>query len=91
MHRERRIPPRYTPSASQTQILVNGYPTPNPSQTTTLASFSDDEGVAVIELVATKPKYLFDSPNEGGGSSRCFMANGPKLTHPPSSLILIAM
>lgn len=33
-------------------------------------------------MVSTKPKYLFDSPNEAsGGCSRCLMENAPKVTH----------
>ena len=44
------------------------------------SDYSQDEGVAGLALVSSKSYDLFDSPNEGIG--RCFMAKGPKVTHP---------
>src|SRR4051812_31757615 len=46
------------------------------------SDYSQDEGVAGIALVSSNSNSydLFDSPNEGIG--RCFMAKGPKVTHP---------
>lgn len=46
------------------------------------SDYSQDEGVAGLALVSSNSNSydLFDSPNEGIG--RCFMAKGPKVTHP---------
>ncbi|XBI63990.1 hypothetical protein VPH35_044275 [Triticum aestivum] len=41
---------------------------------------TQNEGVAGLALVSTNSYDIFDSPNEGIG--RCFMAKGPKVTHP---------
>jgi hypothetical protein len=64
--------------------LVNGFPAP--TLTTNLRSYhsnldySQDEGVAGLALLSFNSYDLFDSPNEGIG--RCFMAQGPKVSHP---------
>ena len=44
------------------------------------SEYTQDEGVAGLALVSTNSYDIFDSPNEGIG--RCFMAKGPKVTHP---------
>lgn len=44
-------------------------------------SDSDSEGIVVITL-ASKTMSFFDSPNEGSGSLKYLMANGPMVTHP---------
>ena len=44
------------------------------------SEYTQDEGVAGLALVTTNSCDIFDSPNEGIG--RCFMAKGPKVTHP---------
>src|SRR3989337_424248 len=46
------------------------------------SEYSQDEGVAGLALVSSNsnPYDIFDSPNEGIG--RCFMAKGPKVSHP---------
>ena len=49
---------------------------------------TQDEGVAGLALMTTNSYDIFDSPNEGIG--RCFMAKGPKVSH-PSMLISIVM
>src|SRR6266496_6324789 len=41
---------------------------------------TQDEGVVDLALVSFKSYDIFDSPNEGIG--RCFMAKGPKVSHP---------
>ena len=66
-------------------MLVNGYPasdSDNQSERSyhSNSDYSQDEGVAGLALVSSKSYDLFDSPNEGIGS--CFMAKGPKVTHP---------
>ena len=42
--------------------------------------YSQDEGVVGISLVSSNSYDLFDSPNEG--VRNCFMAKGPKVSHP---------
>ena len=44
------------------------------------SEYTQDEGVAGLALVSTSSYDIFDSLNEGIG--RCFMAKGPKVTHP---------
>ena len=44
------------------------------------SEYTQDEGVAGLALVSTNSYDIFDSPNEGIG--RCFMAKGPKVSHP---------
>ncbi|SPT18203.1 unnamed protein product [Triticum aestivum] len=44
------------------------------------SEYTQDEGVAGPALVLTNSYNIFDSPNEGIG--RCFMAKGPKVSHP---------
>ena len=44
------------------------------------SEYIQDEGVAGLALVSTNSYDIFDSPNEGTG--RCFMAKGPKVSHP---------
>ena len=44
------------------------------------SEYTQDEGVAGLALVSSNSYDIFDSPNEGIG--RCFMAKGPKVSHP---------
>src|SRR3954447_25114693 len=44
------------------------------------SEYTQDEGVAGLALVSTNSYDIFDSPNEVLG--RCFMAKGPKVSHP---------
>src|SRR3954470_16370652 len=44
------------------------------------SEYTQDEGVAGLALVKTNSYDIFDSPNEGVGT--CFMAKGPKVSHP---------
>jgi hypothetical protein len=44
------------------------------------SKYTQDEGVAGLALVSSNSHDIFDSPNEGIG--RCFMAKGPKVSHP---------
>ncbi|XP_073366949.1 uncharacterized protein [Aegilops tauschii subsp. strangulata] len=44
------------------------------------SEYTQDEGVAGLALVPSNSYDIFDSPNEGIG--RCFMAKGPKVSHP---------
>src|SRR3954470_21189347 len=44
------------------------------------SEYTQHEGVAVLALVTTNSYDIFDLPNEGVGT--CFMAKGPKVSHP---------
>src|SRR5215216_4979108 len=44
------------------------------------SDYTQDEGVAGLALGSSNSYDIFDSPNKGIG--RCFMAKGPKVSHP---------
>ena len=74
----------YTKQRHQAHVgeWVSGSDSDNHSERSYHSDSEDtqDEGVAGLALVSTNSYDIFDSPNEGIG--RCFMAKGPKVTHP---------
>ena len=44
------------------------------------SEYTQDEGGVGLALLSTNSYDIFDSQNEGIG--RCFMAKGPKVSHP---------
>ncbi|KAI5012598.1 hypothetical protein ZWY2020_024864 [Hordeum vulgare] len=85
-HREARNRRRRTnkPRAVQEEeiklMFVNGFLAPNLTSYQSHSDYSQDEGVVGIALLSSNSYDLFDSPN--GGVGNCFMAKGPKVSHP---------